>query len=68
MGFDMSLEDWQKKSQCRLCKGIIFSRYSGEFVSCKCGAISVDQTPYYGRYIGNPEDFIGQISIQKQSS
>ena len=44
--------------QCRKCKDIIWSRYEGEFVSCKCRAISVDQTRYYSRYIGNPENFI----------
>ena len=43
---------------CRLCEDTIKSRYSGEFVTCKCGAISVDQTAYYSRYIGNPQDFI----------
>lgn len=52
------LQPWQHKTKCRRCEDIIWSRYSGEFVSCKCGAISVDQTKYYGRYLGNPDDFI----------
>jgi len=43
---------------CKKCGDVIFSRYSGEYTTCKCGAISVDQTPYYTRGIGNYEDFI----------
>ena len=42
---------------CNKCGGTIKSSYEGEFVTCKCGAISVDQTKYYSRYLGNPEDF-----------
>lgn len=49
------MSKWQPsiKVQCKLCDDIIWSRYEGEFRTCKCGAISVDQTPYYTRYIGN---------------
>ena len=43
---------------CAKCGTGIFSAYEGQFVSCKCGAISVDQTEHYSRYIGNPEDFV----------
>jgi len=49
--------------ECAKCHDQIYSRYDGEFVTCKCGAISVDQTPYYGRSIGDPKDF---IQIQKK--
>lgn len=52
------LEDWQMPVQCAKCKDIIWSKTSGEFTSCKCGAISVDQTEYYARYIGNRADFV----------
>lgn len=44
--------------QCRKCKDIIWSKHEGWFTTCKCGAISVDQTRHYSRYIGNPEDFV----------
>lgn len=44
--------------QCRKCKDIIWSKREGEFVSCSCKAISVDQTRYYSRYIGDAGDFI----------
>lgn len=43
--------------RCVQCGDLIRSSYPGEFVSCKCGAISVDQTVYYSRYIGHMEDF-----------
>lgn len=46
-----------KPVKCRKCGDVIASRYYGEYVTCKCGAISVDQTPYYSRYIGEPSDF-----------
>lgn len=42
---------------CNKCGDTIKSSYPGEFVSCKCGAISVDQTEHYSRYIGDPQDF-----------
>ena len=42
---------------CNKCKDVIFSRYDGEYVTCKCGAIAVDQTPYYTRMIGEKKDF-----------
>ena len=47
-----------RKIECRLCHDVIFSRYSGEFVTCKCGSISIDSTEHYTRYIGEPENII----------
>lgn len=47
-----------KPVECARCGDKIWSKYDGQFVSCKCKAISVDQTPYYTRYIGNAEDFV----------
>lgn len=52
-----TLEPWQHKAECNKCGDVIWSRYVGEFRTCKCGAISVDSTPYYTRWIGNPGDF-----------
>ena len=46
------------KVQCKVCKDVIWSRYEGEFVSCRCKAISVDQTEHYMRRIGAPENFL----------
>jgi len=43
--------------QCTHCDDTIHSSYSGEYVSCKCGKIGVDQTHDYVRYIGNKNDY-----------
>ena len=51
------LKVWQKEWQCTECHDIIYSRYSGEFVSCTCGKIAIDQTEWYSRFIGEPECF-----------
>lgn len=50
-------KDWQVKYQCNLCDDIIWSAFSGEYKECKCGAIAVDQTPYYTRRIGESQNF-----------
>ena len=52
------LKPWQKKIKCAKCGDVIYSKYDGQMVSCSCGAIAVDQTPHYSRYIGNMPDFI----------
>ena len=52
------LQTWQVPEECAKCHDSIYSRYQGEFVTCKCGSISVDQTKYYVRHIGNLEDFV----------
>lgn len=48
------------KYRCKACGTIIFSRYVGEFSQCKCPGdtwIAVDQTKYYSRHLGNPDQF-----------
>lgn len=54
----VKLEKWQQPVMCRKCCTMIWSDRSGEFVSCECGAIYVDQTPHYARYGGDPGDFV----------
>ncbi len=49
---------WQVDVECALCHDVIYSRYDGEYRKCKCGAIAVDQTPFYARYIGDRTNFI----------
>lgn len=44
--------------QCTHCSARIHSSYSGEYVSCKCGKIGVDQTEYYTRIIGSEGDYL----------
>jgi hypothetical protein len=53
-----SSEFQPKLKYCAKCNTGIYSAYEGQYVSCKCGAISVDQTKHYMRLIGNPEDFL----------
>ena len=45
-------------SQCRKCGDLIVSKHRHDFVTCKCGAISVDGGLNYSRRTGNPEDMI----------
>jgi hypothetical protein len=45
------------KIRCNHCKDIIFSVYSGQFVSCTCDKIAIDQTEHYTRILANKEDF-----------
>lgn len=44
--------------QCTHCDDIIHSSYSGEYVSCKCGKIGVDQTEFYTKMVGNEGDYL----------
>lgn len=46
------MKDWQTKVLCKCCDDVIWSKYSGEFVRCKCGSCAVDQTEYYSRWFG----------------
>jgi hypothetical protein len=43
---------------CRKCGDFLESVHVHHFVTCKCGAISIDGGHDYGRYVGNPEDFL----------
>lgn len=54
----MTIEFNPIKYACNNCEDVIYSRREGEYVTCQCGAIAVDQTRYYMRLIGKPEDFI----------
>jgi len=53
--------------QCAKCLDVIKSDYPGQYKTCKCGAIAVDQTKHYSRYLGNPEDFIDYHSREQDS-
>lgn len=43
--------------RCRKCGDIIESTYTHNFVTCSCGACSVDGGKSYLRRCGWPEDF-----------
>ena len=44
--------------QCKKCNDIIESKTTHDFVTCKCGAVSVDGGKDYLRRCGNKEDII----------
>ena len=44
------------KLRCRLCNTVIEGDKRGTFISCKCGAIAIDETKWYVRVIGNEEN------------
>jgi hypothetical protein len=43
------------------CNSVIFSEYSGQFKSCKCGKSFVDQTEYYVRMGGTLEEYESSV-------
>ena len=44
------------KLKCKKCNDIIEGDNKGTYIECKCKSIAIDETPYYVRVIGNPED------------
>ena len=42
---------------CKICGDTIHSKWSGDYVSCKCGRAAIDQTHEYARLIGNECDY-----------
>lgn len=42
--------------KCKNCNDVLVGDNCGTFISCKCGKIYIDQTPYYVRIGGNSED------------
>jgi hypothetical protein len=45
-------------AQCKKCGDLIVSKHRHDFVTCKCGAISIDGGLAYIRRLGNSEDII----------
>lgn len=43
---------------CAKCKALVSSRWPGDYKTCSCGSIAVDQTEHYMRLIGDPENFL----------
>lgn len=46
------------KIKCKLCGDIIEGDRKGNLISCKCNACFIDETQYYYRIGGNPEDIM----------
>lgn len=42
---------------CLACKTAIYSPRSGQFTSCKCDEIFIEETPYYCRIGGDTEEY-----------
>ena len=42
---------------CKICGDTVHSKWSGDYVSCKCGRAAIDQTHEYTRLIGNECDY-----------
>ena len=45
------------KLKCKKCNAIIQGDKKGTYIECKCGAVAVDETEYYIRIIGEPENY-----------
>ena len=44
------------KKKCKLCGDIIEGDKKGHLISCKCESCFIDETPYYYRIGGKPEN------------
>lgn len=44
-------------AKCKKCGDIIESKHRHDFVTCKCGAISIDGGIDYTRVVGEPKDY-----------
>lgn len=44
------------KIKCKLCGDIIEGDKKGTYITCSCGKCFIDETPYFVRVGGNPED------------
>ena len=44
--------------RCAKCGDLLHSEHRHDFVTCSCGAVSVDGGNDYSRYVGRQEDII----------
>ncbi len=56
------------KAKCKKCGTLIESTHQHDFVTCNCGAISVDGGKAYLRRCGNLEDFEDLSEIVEQTN
>jgi len=57
MGMRRDILKIRNRAKCKKCGDVIESKYRHDFVTCTCGAISVDGGNDYWKRSGNPEDF-----------
>jgi len=50
------------KVKCLNCGDVIFSRTYGQFVSCKCNKVAVDETSYYIRILGDKYEIVEEVN------
>ena len=50
------------KIKCKICGDVIWSKYYGNYVSCSCKSIAIDQDEFYCRTIGNRENIELEVS------
>jgi Zn finger protein HypA/HybF involved in hydrogenase expression len=61
----MKVKILKNKAKCRKCNDIIESKHRHDFVTCKCGAISVDGgTDYIRRSAKDLNDIIELSEVQ----
>jgi len=51
------------QAQCKICREVIQSKHRHDYVSCKCGEISVDGGTSYVRRLARDMDSIIDLSI-----
>jgi hypothetical protein len=57
----------KNQAQCKKCQTIITSTHRHDFVSCPCGALSVDGGHEYLRRVGEINDMI-ELSVVRGDS
>lgn len=57
---------YENKIQCKKCGWVIRSKNRHNFVTCKCGAVSVDGGSWYQRVIGKQDGFINHTTFFKK--
>lgn len=63
----MGIKIRRNKIQCNLCGDIIESKYRWNFVTCKCGKISVDGgLDYLKRSFQKPNDYLELTEYEKK--
>lgn len=55
------------RATCLLCGTIVTSKTTHDFVSCKCGSLSVDGGQYYTRRLFKSRDDFKELSLYEDS-
>lgn len=54
----------QNEARCKACDDVIFSRHRHDFVSCKCGAVTLDGGMSYLRRVGRDLSLVEERCIE----